>query len=148
MIDTHQFRRYPGSPFLLRGQHIDMLPIGTFLVEGEPGGDDLNPPYRVCRVVKPNIESNYDRGKLTPNGRLLYICWRDGAALKLLANIPGVRLTVRDIIQPGEPAFDTLDAFKIGCDTARAMANRPCLFPPTLLYRAIGYVPEPSEPLT
>lgn len=142
MTDLREFRRWP----LERGQRlpeyvlgkadIDKLPIGTFLIESEVA--TRVDPHKVMRVVRPNEPKNYRAGLRTPGDRLVYICWASGRALKQLYSFTGTGdMRLAFIVQPGEPGYDILDAFKILCDTKRACAEKPPEVKSTLLIRAI-----------
>jgi hypothetical protein len=115
----------------------DRLPLETFLVETTMGtmGRHMS---SCCRIVKPNEPKRYLPSQLTAGKRLLYVYWDRGHAVRGLK--PPASDVYHHIVLPGDPRFPMMEAFKIGCDHARAAARKP-EFPPTLLHRALGVEP-------
>lgn len=118
---------------------LDLLPVGTFLIEAEPGTDGY--PRDVSRIVKPNEPLNYSPAFLTMGNRLLYMFWTGGNAIKRLHRMPRPpkETCCRYIIQPGDPGFHLMDAFKVLCDSRRAMSGGPVPTKSTLMLRAVGW---------
>ncbi len=118
---------------LLSPGDLDRLPLNTFLLgkasdyNGEIG--------RVARIVKPNDPSRYTEARLTPARRLVYVCWSRGSACKVLQNSHPSRWRI--VSAPDSPGYAHLEAFKILCDTRRAMAGRPVETSDTLVQRAL-----------
>lgn len=134
----------PGAQpeYRFKPEAIDMLPIGTFLVKVLIGTGGF--PDMVGRIVKPNDPGRYRAAMRTPGNRLVYVCWAEGEAVKQLYPVvagatQGKPLHFRYIVQPGDEGFDLLDAFKLGCDHARAMSAGPVSFPAALACRAVGW---------
>lgn len=130
-----EIRRGEPPLYVARRPDYDRLPLLTFLVRTDMGTLGLV-PNRVVRIVKPNNPRAYSKAKLTPGERLLYVCWGNGFAVKTLKDAQ--QDTYRHIVQPGDPGYDMLDAFKIACDHKRSWTSGPAPFEPDLLYRALG----------
>lgn len=114
---------------------LDRLPLDTFLIRTMAGTDGWV-PLRVARIVQPDQPNNYMAKYRTKAGRLLYVCWRVGMAVRSLEE---PRLSdYRHIVLPDDPRHEMIAAFKIGCDHARAAHGRAVKFPGTLLWRALG----------
>lgn len=113
----------------------DRLPLDTFLISTVMGTEG-KVPESVLRIVKPNVPKNYPPSYRTRGDRLLYCCWSNGYALRKL--IEPQQDTYRHIVLPDDPRHDMIAAFKLACDSARAMNAGRVLFPGTLLYRALG----------
>lgn len=118
----------------------DRMPISTYLVRTTMGTEGRHFEHMI-KIVRPNRPELYPKDKRTPDGRLLYAGWALGRACKRLV-VPK-RDTFRHIILPGDPRWETVDAFQTACDHVRASNPRAVPFEPKLLYRALGI-----EPLT
>jgi hypothetical protein len=126
-LHLHPYARYRLEPRVL-----DRLPLGTFLISaGNPGAGSL--PEAAMRLVKPNAPQRYPAPKLTPEGRLLYYFWSHRTGGKRALGMASTAKTWRWIVQPGEPGYEELDAFKIACDHRR---DKPVSL--GLLYKALG----------
>ena len=126
-LDVHPHARFFIAPRLL-----DMMPLTTFLIATSSRSEEATPLVAV-RLVKPNDPSPYAEQKLTPDKRLLYYFWSHAEGAKQALGQASTTKRWRWIVQPGDPGFEELDAFKILCDHRRGR-----IVDTTLLYRALG----------
>lgn len=134
---AREYRVYP--------RELDALPIDTFLIEAEIGTGGY--PLLVARIVKPNDPSKkeYRGGYLTPEKRLLYVCWQNGRAVHSLKKLTMqgsstlAACVYRYIIMPGMAGFEELEGFKTLCEIKRRWSPTPPVVDTTLLCRAVGW---------
>ncbi len=127
-----------GEPplYRLNRPDYDRVPLDTFLVASVTGTLGRAPSL-LARVVKPNNPRAYQSDKLTPEKRLLYVCWARGEACKRL--LPATSNTFRHVVYPSDPEHHMIEMFKIACDTRRAWSKDGAVeTKPTLLYQALG----------
>lgn len=100
----------------------DRLPIDTFLIDTlmGTGGRVFE---EVAVIVRPNHPERYQSEMLTPNNRLVYVCWSQQQATKQLRR-PRSHVW-RHVVLPSDPRHAGVAAFKLGCDTIRAWSNGP-----------------------
>lgn len=123
--------------YRLNRPDFDRVPIDTFLIETAMGTQG-RVFERVMRVVKPNDPRAYRAAKLTPEKRLLYVCWADGHAVRRLADVSP--MLCRHVILPCDPRHAMVATFKFACDHVHAGHGR-APFRPTILYQALGIEP-------
>lgn len=121
--------------YMVYRKDMDRLPIDTFLVQTQEGTGG-RVPVLVGRIVKPNDPTKYRAKELTPAQRLVYVCWREGRAVRSLAEAR--QMICRHIILPSDPRHELVAAFKIACDARRALNAKPVPHKPDLLLRALA----------
>lgn len=129
--------------YRVNGPDYDRLPLDTFLVATTMGTAGRH-PIALVRIVKPNDPSRYPPRKRTKDGRLLYVCWEQGRAARVLKD--PMRDIYRHIVLPDDPRHYHVEAFKIACDARHAMHGRSP-FKYDLLLRALGVEPLPQDTL-
>lgn len=131
-VDVAQLLSYRVEP-----QVLDTFPVGTFFLAAYHGENQR--PATAMRLVKPRFPDRYPSINLSPGKHLLYYFWRSltredsqSEAVKKLGQA-ATGHTWRWIVQPGDPGFEELEAFKVACDLRRGknVSNG-------LLYRALG----------
>lgn len=125
-----------GEPplYRLHKPDYDRLPLNTFIV-GTQIGTTGRLPVHLIRVVKPRDANKYPPIKRTPDNRLLYVCWRNGMAVKSIED--AAMGSYRHIVVPGADGYDLLEAFMTACDIRRGFVGRPMRMKPDLLLRAL-----------
>lgn len=130
-VDVAQLLSYRVEP-----QVLDTFPVGTFFLTAYHGENQR--PATAMRLVKPRFPDRYPSINLSPGKHLLYYFWRSltredsqSEAVKKLGQA-SVGRTWRWIVQPGDPGFEELEAFKVACDIRRHKEVSP-----RLLYQAL-----------
>ncbi len=126
--------RFDLAPYLsyrIGPDQLDQMPLGTFFASKSSANS--NAPRMVVRLVQAKPERKYPHSSITLERRLLHYFWGEVRGAKKQLAQAMIEASWHWIVQPGDPGFEELAAFKILCDL-RVGSKVPV----TRLYQALG----------